>query len=130
VHDFQLDAVGIVEEHRVIPRHVPILLRAALDLGALRAEPFGPLADRGSRGGIEREVVQADPIAVVGTVGRRLRFSQTERGSGAGEVPDRLTALALDLADAVVAERREQLAVERQAALDRGDDEIDVVDAC
>jgi len=45
------------------------------------------------------------------------------------EVPDRLAALALHLGHVVVAERCEQIAVEGQAALDRRDDEIDVVDA-
>jgi hypothetical protein len=42
-------------------------------------------------------------------------------------VPDRLAAFALDLADAVPAERLEQLAIEGQAAEDRADDEVDVV---
>jgi hypothetical protein len=42
---------------------------------------------------------------------------------------NRLAALALDLARPVPAERAEQLAVERQAALDRGDDDVDVMQA-
>jgi len=37
--------------------------------------------------------------------------------------------LTLHLADPVVAERAEELGVERQAALDRRDDEVDVVNA-
>src|SRR5262249_31748770 len=45
------------------------------------------------------------------------------------EVVDRLASLARDLADPVVAERREQVAVEGQAALDRRDDEVDVMNA-
>src|SRR6185437_12810231 len=48
-----------------------------------------------------------------------LRLPQADCDGGAAEVPDRLAALALDLRDPVVAERREQLAVERQAALER-----------
>ena len=47
----------------------------------------------------------------------------------ADQVPDRFAALALDLADPVPAERAEQLAVEGQAALDGGDDQVDVMDA-
>jgi hypothetical protein len=31
--DLQLDPVRVVEEHRVVARHVRVLLRAALDLG-------------------------------------------------------------------------------------------------
>ena len=65
MHDFQLDAVGIVKEDRVIPRQIRVLLRAALDLGALCAQPVGPLVDDGAGAGLEREVVQADLIAVV-----------------------------------------------------------------
>ena len=40
-----------------------------------------------------------------------------------------LVALALHLADAVPAQRAEQIAVEGQAALDRRDDQIDVMNA-
>src|SRR4051794_41362971 len=72
-------------------------------------------------------MVQADAVTVVRAIARALRLAQAERAAAAREVPDRLAALALDLADAVEAERREQLAVERQAALDRRDDEVDVV---
>ena len=127
--DLQLDAVRVVEKHRVVPGHVRVLLRAALDLGAASAQPVGALVDREARRRLEREVVQTDPVAVV-LVRGRLRLAQADRAAGAGEVPDRLAALALDLADAVPAERLEQVAVEGQAAQDRGDDEIDVMDAC
>src|SRR5690349_8091536 len=71
-------------------------------------------------------MVQADAIPVGRAVA--LRLAQADRAVVPVQVPDRLAALTLDLADAMPAERPEQLAVERQASLDRGDDEIDVVD--
>src|SRR6266511_4824377 len=73
--------------------------------------------------------MQTDGVPVVRLGPPRLRFAQADRRTGAPEVVDRLTTLALDLADAVEAERREQVAVERQAALDRRDDQVDVVNA-
>jgi hypothetical protein len=72
--------------------------------------------------------MQPDAIAVI-RARLGLRLAQSDRRARTGQVPDRLAALALDLADAVPAKRLEQLAVEGQAAQDRGDDEIDVVDA-
>ena len=126
--DLELYAVGIVEEHRVVPWHVRVLLRPALDLGTPFAQPLGALVDCEPRRRLEREVVKPDAVPVVLLRGR-LRLAQPDRAYGAGQVPDRLAALALDLADAVPAKRLEQLAVEGQAAQDRGDDEIDVVDA-
>ena len=71
--------------------------------------------------------MQADPVAVGRSLA--LRLAEADRAAGAAEVPDRLASLALDLADPRVAERPEQLAVERQAPLDRGDDQVDVMDA-
>src|ERR671911_2482458 len=71
-------------------------------------------------------MVQTDPVAVVLALG--LSLSQPDRAAGAAEVPDGLTPLALHLADPVVAQRAEQLPVEGQAVLDRGDDEVDVMD--
>src|SRR5690349_81568 len=58
-----------------------------------------------------------------------LRLPESERAAGAGDVPDRLAALALDLADPLPAERLEELSVERQAPENRADDEVDVVEA-
>jgi hypothetical protein len=93
------------------------------------AKPFGPLLDLEPRGRFEGDMVDAHPVAVEGRAGRRLRLPEAERAAGARDVPDRLAALALDLADPVPAERLEQLTVERQAAQDRADDEIYVVEA-
>ena len=127
--DLQLYAVGVIEKHRVVARQVRVLLRAALDLGAAGAQPFGALVDDEPRRRLERQVMQSDPVAVV-LLRMRLRLAQSDRAARAGQVPDRLSALALDLADAEPAERLEEVTVEGQAAQDRGDDEIDVVDAC
>src|SRR4051794_37486045 len=119
VHDFQLDPVGIEEEHGVVAGQVPVLLGAALDLDTLLAEPVGPLVYDRARRRFEREVVQANAIAVVRTGALDLRLAQSDRASGARDVPDRLASFALRLADAVPAEGAEQVAVEGKAALDR-----------
>src|SRR5262245_52645160 len=68
VHDLQLQPVRVVEEDRVVPRHVPVLLWAALDLGALGCEPIAALVDNPSGRRFEREMVEADPIPVVLTL--------------------------------------------------------------
>ena len=85
------------------------------------------LVDELAGGRVEGDVVEPDPVAVAAAFA--LRLAKPDGAAGTAEVPDRLAALALDLADARVAERAEELAVEGQAALDRGDDQVDVVDA-
>ena len=65
MHELELEPVGVVEEHGVVPGLVPVGLRAALDLGVVRAQPLGPLVDGRPRGDLERDVVQADAVAVV-----------------------------------------------------------------
>ena len=127
--DLQLYAVGVVEKHRVVARHVRVLLRPALDLGTSFSQPLGPLVDDEPRRRLEREMVKPDPVAVV-LLRRRLRLTEPDRAARPRQVPDRLAAFALDLPDAVPPERLEQLTVEGQAAQDRRDDEIDVMDAC
>src|ERR1700747_1375667 len=64
VQDLELDAVGVVEEHGVVARHVAVLLGLALDLGAGRIEPFRPLVDDRPRPDLEREMVQPDRVPV------------------------------------------------------------------
>src|SRR4029079_1141007 len=78
--------------------------------------------------GFDREMVQPDAVPVDLAVGG-LRLAQADRRVAPVQIPDRLTALALHFADAVPPQRPEQLAVERQAAFDGGDDEVDMVDA-
>ena len=109
---------------------VYILATILIAIIALAADQVdsGAFVDRGARVGLEGKVVQPDAITVVG-LRLGLRLAQPDCGPWAAEVPDRLAALALDLADPVEAERAEQLGVESQAALDRGDDQVDVVDA-
>ena len=90
------------------------------------------LVDDRARDSLESQMVQSDPVAVdpaVTLIRLCLCLAQPDRAARAGEVPDRLASLALDLPDPVIAERRQQLAVERQAALDRRDDQVDVMDA-
>src|SRR5215204_2836663 len=129
MHELQFEPVGVVEEHGVVTRQVTVRLRAALDLHLVGAQPLGALVDRAARRRLEGDVMQADAVAVVWAVAGRRRLPQAERAARGAEVVDRLAALALDLAEAVPPERAQQLAVERQAALDRGDDDVEMVEA-
>src|SRR3954469_25428948 len=61
----ELDPVGVIEEHRVIPRAVAVLLRPALDRRALVAQPRRAVVDDLARRRRERDVVDADAVAVV-----------------------------------------------------------------
>src|SRR5919201_3116102 len=126
VDDLQLETVRIEEEHRVMPRDVRVFLRLALQLDVLGAQPVGALVDDAARRGLEGKVVQSDAVAVVRR-DLRLHLAQPDGRARAADVPDRLAALALDLAHPVEAERAEQPGVERQAAPDRRDDEVDVM---
>jgi hypothetical protein len=127
--ELELEPVGVVEEHRVVPGLVPVGPGAALDLGVVGAEPVRALVDGSARDDLERDVVEADAVAVDLAAVSRRRLAQAERAARAREVVDGLAALALDLAQALPPERPQQPAVEGQAALDRGDDDVEVVDA-
>src|SRR3954471_13396218 len=94
VDDFQLQPVGIVEEDRVVARAVRVLLRLTLELDVLRAEPVRALVDVRPGLGLEGDVMQADPVAVV-RLRLRLRLAQPDRRSRPADVPDRLAAFAL-----------------------------------
>src|SRR5437588_3681675 len=105
VHDLQLDAVWIVEEHCVITQLVRVFLRAALDLGAVCPQPLGALVDSGTGDCVDREVVQPDLVAVDRRRPPGLRLAHPDCRRRAPEVVDRLAAFPLDLADPRVAER-------------------------
>src|SRR4051812_1725020 len=128
MEDLELQAVGVVEEHRVVPRRVGVFLRLALEQRPVVPQPLRALVDDGPRERLEREMMEADRVAVVGG-GLALRLPQPDRRLRAADVPDRLAALPLNFAQAMPAERAQQLAIEREAALDRGDDEVDVMNA-
>src|SRR5262245_12808578 len=64
VDDLQLEAVRVVEEHRVVAEHVPVLLRLALDLRVGVAQPRGTFVDGGARARLDGEMVQPDRVAV------------------------------------------------------------------
>src|SRR5512133_607365 len=119
VDDLELDAVGIVEEHCVVPKRIRVLARRRLDLCADLPQPPLPLVDRRTTCGPEREMVQADLVAVVRLPAFRCCLPQADRRGGAEQVVDRLAALALHFAEAVIAERAEEITVERQAPLER-----------
>jgi hypothetical protein len=120
-----------VEEAGVVAGDVRPLLRLVLDREPLRARPREPLVDARPRLGLEREVVQPDRVPVVRSRRRRLRLSQRQRRADtlSVEIDDALAALAEDVRGVGVAERSQKLLVERQAALERGDDEVEVVEA-
>src|SRR5262249_3800346 len=115
------------EEDGVVAGDVGVLLGTALDLGADRPEPCGPLVDDRAGVRLQADVVEPDAVAV--GLARRQRLADSDRGARAVEVEDRLAAPALDLRDPQPAERPEQVAVEGQAPHDGADDEIDVMDA-
>src|SRR5437867_3611118 len=127
VDDLELDAVRVVEEDGVVPELVAIFFGPALDRRALLAQPARALVDDGPRPRLEAEMVQPRLVAVDRALSLALGLAQADSGPGPAEVPDRLPPLTLDLADPVPAERPEQVAVERQAALDRRDDQIDEI---
>jgi hypothetical protein len=129
MHELELEPVGVVEEHRVVARLVPVGLGAALDLGVVGTEPFRPLVDGRPRRDLEGDVVETDAVAVVLTFARGGGLAQAEGAVRAVQVVDRLAPFAFDLAVTVPAERAEQLTVEGQAPLDRRDDEVDVMKA-
>src|SRR5207244_11932076 len=122
MNDLKLDSVRVVKEHRVVAGDVPVLLRPALDLRPLADQPVGALVDRSAGRSLERDMVQPDAVAVVRKPAPGLRFPEADPGAGPDEIPDRLAALTLDLAQSMPAERPQQVTVERQAALDRGAD--------
>jgi hypothetical protein len=130
VDDLELDPVRIVKETGVVAADIRPLLGIILDLEALRSRPAEPLVDDVAGRRLEREVVQPHGVPVVWLTRRRLRLPKAERSPDAlaVEIEDRLPALAYDLVDLDEAERREQFLVERQTALERRDDEVEMVD--
>src|SRR5689334_19401815 len=75
VDDLELEAVRVVEEHRVVAEDVPVLLRLALDLRAGVAQPAGTFVDRAARARLDGEMVQPDRVAVVSLVAPGLRLA-------------------------------------------------------
>src|SRR6266508_2059490 len=98
--DLELEPVRVVEEHGVVAGQVRVLLGLALELNTLSAHPVRALVDLVARVSLEGDVVESDPVPVEGHV-VDLRLAQPDRRPRAGQVPDRLPALALDLGDAV-----------------------------
>ncbi len=126
VHDLELDAVGVVEEERVVAQHVVVLLRRRLDRNAPLPRPGVALVDDLARVGFERDVVDADAVAVV--LAGDSRLAQADGGAAfAADVDDGLAPLADDVSDTRVPERLEQLAIEGKAPLERRDHEVEVM---
>src|SRR5580658_8172974 len=109
-----------MEEHRVVGRRVVVLLRTGLDPRALLGEPPGTFVHRLARGRAERQMMDAEGVAVIRLAGVRLPFAQPdgEMRAGTSEVHDALSALAGDRAPAGEPEWPEQTAVEHEAALE------------
>ena len=110
--DLQLHTVRVVEKERVVAGQVRVLLGIALDVDGLRAHPLRSFLHLCARLRFERDVVEPDRVAVV-RFRLGLSLTQPERDIRAGQLPDCLAALTLDLADPVVPERAEQALVER-----------------
>src|SRR5829696_4904501 len=90
VRDLELDAVGVVEEDGVVALAVPVILGPALDRHALAAQPLGALVDLLARIDLEADVMDADPVAVVGNGVRvRLLLAEPDRRPLAPDVVDR-----------------------------------------
>jgi hypothetical protein len=66
-----------MKEDGVIARHIGVLLWTALDLGIALARSPGGAIDGSPRAG-ERQMVKADPVAVIWKPGLRLALAQTE----------------------------------------------------
>ena len=60
--DLQPDAVGILEQQRIISRRPLVLARRADDGGAERAEEAVQFVDVGALAGAEAEMMQADAL--------------------------------------------------------------------
>ena len=80
--DLQLETVRVVEEHRVVPGEVRVLLRLALELDGLRPQPVGALVHLRPRVRLEGDVVDADAVAVEADVvdarRRELEFAASD----------------------------------------------------
>jgi hypothetical protein len=120
-----------VEEGRVVASHVRPHPRLVLDLNSLLDGPPVALVDGLLRRRFERGMVKPDRVAVVRAFALGLRLANPQRRSDslAVEVPDRLAALAFHVIGLQVPERSQQLPIEGQAALERGHDDVDVVEA-
>jgi hypothetical protein len=116
VHDLQLDAVGVIEEERVVTRHVVVLPRRRLDRDALLPCPRVALVDDVACRSLESDVVDADAVAVVFAADPRL--AHADRRSSARQVGHGLATLADDVSDARIPEWFEELTVERKAPLE------------
>jgi hypothetical protein len=129
-HDFDLDAVRVIEEHGVIARRVGVLLRDALDPYTALTRPLGGAIDRSSRATVDRDVMNADRVAIMRLRVLRPPRAQANRAASVStnEVVDGLTALALDLVNPSPAKRSEEFPIERHAPIERADDEIQVID--
>jgi hypothetical protein len=64
VHDLELDAVGVVEEERVVAGPVVVLARLAFYLGASLGEPACAFVDGRAVRSEERDVVNANGVTV------------------------------------------------------------------
>src|SRR5438876_4837548 len=92
VDDLEFETVRVVEEHRVIPGDVRVLLRFALELDVVGAQPVRTLVHIRARRRLEGEVMQPHPVTVKWSVSG-LSLPQTDGRPRAADVPDRLAAL-------------------------------------
>ena len=128
MNDLELDAVGVVEEARVVPRHVRPHPWVVLDAESPLSRPAQTRVDCLPGRGLERDVVNTRRVAVMCL--RRLCLTQAYGdATRARHIHDAFVALADDLPAAFVPEHRQQLLIKRKASFERGHDEVEVVDA-
>jgi hypothetical protein len=78
VVDLEANAVGILEQHRIIAGRPLIFARRADDFGADRGEESVQFVDIGTLAGAEAEVMQPDAVLVEGSA-RILRRRRADR---------------------------------------------------
>src|SRR5205814_4000348 len=108
VVELQPDAVGILEQQRIIPRRPLVLARRANDLCAERTQEHVQFIDVGALAGAETQMMQTDAILLecrAGVCGRRR--ADPDRGASADAV---IRRVGVD--DRLHAEEWQQLAVE------------------
>src|SRR5689334_1339269 len=108
VIDLEPDAIGILEQHRVISGRPAILARRADDFRAKLDNESVELVDIGALAGAKAEMVQPDAPLVEGSIRVfRRRRADAERGASADAI-----IIGVGIDDRRHAEERQQLAIE------------------
>src|SRR4051812_2080719 len=113
VIELEPDAVGILEQQRIISGRPLVLARRANDLGAERAEEAVQLVDVGALAGAEAQMMQADALLRERGAGMLGRWrADPDRGPSADAV---IGGVGVD--HRLQPEKRQQFSVELARAL-------------